>query len=112
MQQNNGLKFSHDRKNYIDFRSDVLGGGGWGYFENVQWTLCVKESICVQPLSRPRNISSAIFDVMKYHNFSLISIFSKKVNIILSFILIFAIVNRYWFTNSLAAEKNNLTSTH
>ena len=21
-----------------------------GYFENVQWTLCVKESICVRPL--------------------------------------------------------------
>ena len=50
MQQNNGLKFSHDRKNYIDFQLDVLGGGGWGYFENVQWTLSVKESICVQPL--------------------------------------------------------------
>ena len=52
MQQNNGLKCSHDRKNYIDFQLDVLGGGGWGYFENVQWTLCVKESICLQPLSR------------------------------------------------------------
>ena len=46
MQQNNGLKFSRDRKNYIDFQLDVFGGGGWGYFENVQWTLCVKESIC------------------------------------------------------------------
>ena len=50
MQQNNGLKFSHDQKNYIDFQLDVLGGGWWGYFENVQWTLCVKESICVWPL--------------------------------------------------------------
>ena len=50
MQKNNGLKFSHDRKNYIDFQLDVLGGGGWGYFENVQWALCVKESICVRPL--------------------------------------------------------------
>ena len=49
MQQNNGLKFSRDRKNYIDFQLDVFGGGGWGYFENVQWTLCVKESICVRP---------------------------------------------------------------
>ena len=27
---NNGLKFSHDRKNYIDFQLDVLGGGGGG----------------------------------------------------------------------------------
>ena len=33
MQQNNGLKFSRDRKNYIDFQLDVFGGGGWGYFE-------------------------------------------------------------------------------
>ena len=51
MQRNNGLKFSRDRKNYIDFQLDALGGGGWGYFENVQWTLCVKESICVRPLT-------------------------------------------------------------
>ena len=51
MQQNNGLKFSHGRKNYIDFQLDVLGGVGWGYFENVQWTLCVRESICVRPQS-------------------------------------------------------------
>ena len=50
MQQNNGLKFSHDRKNYIDFQLDVWGEGEWGYFENVQWMLCVKESICVRPL--------------------------------------------------------------
>ena len=52
MQQNNGLKFSRDRKGYIDFQLDVFGGGGWGYFENVQWTLCVKESICVRPLNK------------------------------------------------------------
>ena len=32
MQQNNGLKFSRDRKNYIDFQLDVFGGGGWGVF--------------------------------------------------------------------------------
>ena len=51
MQQNNGLKFSRDRKSYIDFQLDVFGGGRWGYFENVQWTLCVKESICVRPLT-------------------------------------------------------------
>ena len=51
LQQNNGLKFSHDRKNYMDFQLDILGAGGWGYFENVQWTLCVKESICVRPLT-------------------------------------------------------------
>ena len=57
MQQNNGLKFSCDRKNYIDFQLDVFGGGGWGYFENVQWTLCVKESICVRPL-RIKNMSN------------------------------------------------------
>ena len=50
MQRNNGLKFSCDRENYIDFQLDVLGGGGWGYYENVQWTLCVKESICVRAL--------------------------------------------------------------
>ena len=31
--QQNGLKFSHDRKNYIDFQLDVLGGGGWGYLK-------------------------------------------------------------------------------
>ena len=48
MQQN--FEISRDRKNYIDFQLDVLGGGGWGYFENVQWMLCVKESICVRPL--------------------------------------------------------------
>ena len=30
MQQNNGLKFSRDRKNYIDFQLDVLGEGGGG----------------------------------------------------------------------------------
>ena len=30
MQQNNCLKFSRDRKNYIDFQLDVLGGGGGG----------------------------------------------------------------------------------
>ena len=30
MQQNNGLKFSRDRKNNIDFQLDVLGGGGGG----------------------------------------------------------------------------------
>ena len=30
MQQNNGVKFSRDRKNYIDFQLDVLGGGGGG----------------------------------------------------------------------------------
>ena len=30
MQQNKGLKFSHDWKNYIDFQLDVLGGGGGG----------------------------------------------------------------------------------
>ena len=53
MQQNNGLKFSRDLKNYIDFQLDVLGEGGWGYFENVQWTLCEKESICVRPLKDP-----------------------------------------------------------
>ena len=51
MQQNNGMKFSRDRKNYINFQLDVLGGGGWGYFENVQWTLCAKELICVWPLN-------------------------------------------------------------
>ena len=52
MQQSDGLKFSRDRKNYIDFQLDVFGGGRWGYFENVQWTLCVKESICVRPLKK------------------------------------------------------------
>ena len=30
MQRNNGLQFSRDRKNYIDFQLDVLGGGGGG----------------------------------------------------------------------------------
>ena len=30
MQQNNGLKFSRDRKGYIDFQLDVFGGGGGG----------------------------------------------------------------------------------
>ena len=44
------MKSSHDRKNYIDFQLDVLGGA-WGYFENAQWTFCVKESICVWPQS-------------------------------------------------------------
>ena len=29
-EQNNGMKFSHDRKNYIDFQLDNLGGGGGG----------------------------------------------------------------------------------
>ena len=58
MQRNNSLKFSCDRKNYIDFQLDVLGGGGWGYYENVQWTLCVKESICVRPL-RPNDFLCA-----------------------------------------------------
>ena len=30
MQQNNGLKFSRDRKSYIDFQLYVFGGGGGG----------------------------------------------------------------------------------
>ena len=50
MQLKNGMKYSRDRKNYIDFQSEVLGGGGWGYSENARWTFCVKESICVRPL--------------------------------------------------------------
>ena len=40
MQQNNGMQFSHDRENYINFQLDVLGK--WGYFENDQWAFCIK----------------------------------------------------------------------
>ena len=32
MPQNNGLKSSRDRENYIDFQLDVLRGGGMGVF--------------------------------------------------------------------------------
>ena len=49
MQRNNGMKFSRDRKNYINFQLDVLGEG-WGYFENVQWTFCIKRiDLCAVP---------------------------------------------------------------
>ena len=41
--------FSRSEKLH-QFSTGRFGGRGWGYFENVQWTLSVKESICVQPL--------------------------------------------------------------
>ena len=45
MHQNNGMKCSPDRKNYIDFQLDVFWEG-MGYVENIQWAFCMKESIC------------------------------------------------------------------
>ena len=43
MQQNNGMKFSRDRKTYIDIQLGVLG-------EGVGVVFCVKEFICLRPL--------------------------------------------------------------
>ena len=56
------MKFSRDWKNFIDIQSDVLGGGEWGYFKKVKWTFCVKESICVRPLT---NVLLFDFDILR-----------------------------------------------
>ena len=52
MQQNNGMKFSCDRKNDIDFKWAFWEEEGGSILKNVSWMVCVKESIFVWPLIR------------------------------------------------------------
>ena len=46
MQQSNGIKFSRDRENHIDFQLDVLGGGGRAILKRPMDVLCERIDMC------------------------------------------------------------------
>ena len=43
------------------FSIGFFGGRGVGYFEKVQWPLCVKESMCVQSLTNGLHLTSLMY---------------------------------------------------
>ena len=55
----NSMNVSRDRKNHTNSQLVVLGVRGWGYFENVQSTFCVRKnrSVCVRHLLQIKNLT-------------------------------------------------------